>query len=409
MTQSPLRDSLGAFVPNSDVRREGAAEGSLKGLSFAAKDIYDVAGTRTGCGNPDWAASHGPAEDDSWAVARALAAGANLAGKTITDELAYSLNGQNAHYGTPANVNAPGRIPGGSSSGSAAAVAGGVVDFALGSDTGGSVRIPASYCGVFGLRPSHGRLSLEGVMPLAKSFDTLGWFARDAETLGRVGEVFFGEELATASAPARFCMAEDAFGLGGDDVRAALAPQLEALASRLGAPEAVQLSTPEGFPHWMRVFRLIQAREIERQHGDWIRATKPTFGPEIEERFTWALSVTEAEAAPLREDRARLRERLLAMTADDTIIALPSAPGIAPRLDASPEDLVEHRSRVLGLTAMAGLAGLPQISLPLAQLDGCPLGFSLIAGPGRDLQLLALARDLTAEMAAGDFGLQSRF
>jgi amidase len=221
-----------------------------------------------------------------------------------------------------------------------------------------------------------------------------------------VGEVYFGAELASALAPARLSLAADAFELGGDAVGAALAPQLEALAGRIGAPQTVQMSSPEGCPHWMRVFRLLQAREIQQQHGDWIRETKPRFGPEIEERFTWALSVTEAEAAPLHAERARLREHLLALTAEETVIVLPSAPGIAPRLDATAEDLVEHRSRVLGLTAMAGLAGLPQISMPLAQLDGCPLGLSLIAGPGRDLQLLALARDLTAETPPDDFALQ---
>ena len=180
MSPSPAKDALGAFVPGIDAIRDGASAGPLAGLSFAAKDIFDVAGAVTGCGNPDWAATHAAAAEDSWAVARLLPAGARLVGKTITDELAYSLNGQNAHYGTPTNPNGPGRIPGGSSSGSASAVAGGVVDFALGSDTGGSVRIPASYCGIFGLRPTHGRLPLDGVMPLAPSFDTLGWFARDA-------------------------------------------------------------------------------------------------------------------------------------------------------------------------------------------------------------------------------------
>ncbi|HMB78118.1 MAG TPA: amidase, partial [Kiloniellaceae bacterium] len=358
MSPSPIADPLGAFVPDAEVRRAGAGAGPLKGLSFAAKDIYDIAGLVTGCGNPDWAATHAVAQEDAWGVATALAAGAELVGKTITDELAYSLNGQNAHYGTPTNVNAPGRIPGGSSSGSAAAVAGGAADFALGSDTGGSVRIPASYCGIFGLRPTHGRLSLAGVMPLAPSFDTLGWFARDAETLGRVGEVFFGESLDADPAPARLCLAEDAFELAGPAARTGFAPHLAVLTSRLGAPIVAQLSAPEGFPHWMRVFRLLQAREIQAQHGDWIRATAPAFGPEIAERFTWALSITEAEAAPLEAERTRLRRRLQDLTANETVICLPSAPGIAPRLDATAADLVEHRSRVLGLTAMAGLAGL---------------------------------------------------
>jgi amidase len=397
MSPSPAKDALGAFVPGIDAIRDGASAGPLTGLSFAAKDIIDVAGVVTGCGNPDWAATHAAAAEDAWAVARLLSAGARLTGKTITDELAYSLNGQNAHYGTPTNPNGPGRIPGGSSSGSASAVAGGVVDFALGSDTGGSVRIPASYCGIFGMRPTHGRLPLDGIMPLAPSFDTLGWFARDAETLGRVGEVLLGEALSETVAPARLWLAEDAFELAGAETTSCLRPIIEALEGRIGIAQTQNISEPEGYPHWMRCFRLIQAREIQIQHKDWIAATKPRFGPEIAERFAWALSVTEAEAAPARKDREVLRARLLEMVAGDAVICLPTAPDIAPRLSASVGDLLEHRDRVLGLTAMAGLAGLPQISLPLATLKGSPLGLSLIAGPGKDTMLLALAKTLTME------------
>ena len=153
-----MSEPLNAFIPHDEVIWPGAPEGPLKGLPFAAKDIYDIAGHVTGCGNPDWLATHPPATSHAAPVVRLLAAGAELVGKTITDELAYSLNGQNFHYGTPLNGNAPGRIPCGSSSGSAAAVAGGAVDFALGSDTGGSVRVPAAVCGIFGIRPTHGRV-----------------------------------------------------------------------------------------------------------------------------------------------------------------------------------------------------------------------------------------------------------
>ncbi len=211
-----MEDTVGAFLPDGLFDLEGAGEGPLKGLTFAAKDILDVAGRVTGCGNPDWAASHAPV------VEALLAAGANLAGKTITDELAYSLNGQNFHYGTPANTNAPGRIPGGSSCGSAAATAAGLVDLALGSDTGGSVRIPASYCGLFGLRPSHGLVSLDGVMALAPSFDTLGWLAPNAALLKAVGEVLLPDGPGTA--PASLSIAEDAFALMDEDARARLSP-----------------------------------------------------------------------------------------------------------------------------------------------------------------------------------------
>src|SRR5690349_4151111 len=210
MNQIVAGDTLGAFVRENHVEMQGADAGPLAGLTFAAKDIYDVAGVKTGFGCPDWLRTHGPAPRTAPAVQMLLDAGARLVGKTHTEEMAWSLTGENAHYGTPLNVNAPGRVPGGSSSGSAAAVAAGLVDFALGSDTGGSVRLPASYCGILGMRPTHGRISLEGVCPLAPSFDTCGWFARDASVFERVGRVLL-REAAPARAARRLLVAQDAF------------------------------------------------------------------------------------------------------------------------------------------------------------------------------------------------------
>src|ERR1700761_6468602 len=181
-----MTDPLGAFVPGVDVRLPGRAGGPLAGLTFAAKDLFDVAGFVTGCGNPDWAATHEAAQADAWAVDALLQAGATLLGKTITDEISLGLLGINKFYGTPQNPRAPDRVPGGSSSGSASAVAGGLVDVALGTDSGGSVRIPASFCGLYGLRPTHGRIPTEGMMTQAPSFDTVGYFARNATTFGQV-------------------------------------------------------------------------------------------------------------------------------------------------------------------------------------------------------------------------------
>src|SRR5438093_9304209 len=159
------QDNLGAFCRHTHVAVKGTGAGPLANLVFGLKDIYDVAGHKTGFGSPDWLATHSPAARTAPSVQVLLDAGADLVGKTHNDELTYSLTGENAHYGTPINVNAPGRIPGGSSSGSAAAVAGGLVDFAVGSDTGGSVRAPASFCGIYGIRPTHGRVSLEAHVP----------------------------------------------------------------------------------------------------------------------------------------------------------------------------------------------------------------------------------------------------
>ena len=214
-------DPYNAFCRQNHVERDGAPDGPLRGLTFAVKDVFDIAGHRTGNGNPLWLETHPPATRTASAVERLLAAGAKMVGKTYTDELAYSLNGENVHYGTPINPRAPGRIPGGSSSGSAVAVAGGLVDFALGSDCGGSVRLPASYCGIYGIRTTHGLVPADGVVDLAKSFDTVGWFARDAAMMLRVGEVLLPS--ARDFVPKRLLIAEDAFAFVGAEIAAALA------------------------------------------------------------------------------------------------------------------------------------------------------------------------------------------
>ncbi|HLB80553.1 MAG TPA: amidase [Dongiaceae bacterium] len=382
---------LGAFCKHSNATIPGAARGPLAGLRFAAKDIFDVAGHVTGCGNPDWLRTHPPASATAPAIARLVAAGAAMVGKTITDELAYSLNGRNFHYGTPANAAAPGRIPGGSSSGSAAAVAGALVDFALGSDTGGSVRVPAGLCGIYGLRPSHGRVPIDGVMPLAPSFDTVGWFARDAELLARVGEVLLGPDTETKPA-AGLLYAEDAFALAEPSVRAALAPAVQGAAAVLGGMRAVEVGGGDDLGDWMISFRRLQAREIWATHGAWIEATKPRFGPEIAARFAWAKSVAESPPGDEAERREAVAARLDALLADGALLCLPSAPSIAPRLDEAAEALQQFRDRTLSLTCIAGLARLPQASLPAGVAEGCPVGLSLAARRGADRRLLDSVR-----------------
>lgn len=391
----PAWDALGAFVPAPQPEIAGADAGALAGLRFAAKDIYDIAGFITGCGNPDWARTHGPAGDHAPVVKWLLEAGASLAGKTITDELAFSLNGQNFHYGTPTNVNAPGRIPGGSSCGSASAVAGGLVDTALGSDTGGSVRIPASYCGVFGLRPTHGRISLEGVMPLAPSFDTVGWFTRDAQLLRRVGAVLLGGPKGDEARWRRLILAEDAMALAKQPVQEALAPLVAGLEQRIAPAERAQVAGEDlSLEDWMWHFRHLQAREIVATLGAWIAETDPAFGPEIQERFDWAHSIREEQAEEARPLRESFAEALQALLGEDALLVMPTAPGIAPLCDGGAEALRAHRTAVLSLTSISGLSRLPQVSLPLARVEGCPVGLSLMGPAGSDADLLAFAEAL---------------
>lgn len=388
------RDTIGAFCRHTHVEVAGAAGGPLAGLTCGIKDLYDIAGRQTGFGSPAWLETHAPAAATAPAVQRLLDTGAQIVGKTHTDEMAYSLNGENPHYGTPVNVNAPGRIPGGSSSGSAASVAAGLVDFALGSDTGGSVRAPASFCGIYGLRPTHGRIPLEGACALAWSFDVAGPLARDAAVLERVGRVLLRDDMPAAKAGA-LLYAEDAFAL----VDPAAKPQFEAAVARvtavLGAPRNVTVSS-EGLPQWFQMFRKLQGAEAWAQHGAWITRVKPQFGPGVRERFEWAATLTAGEVAPLKEQREIVARRMADLLRDNAVLVLPTVHTIAPLRNTPPTDLDDFRSRAMSLLCIAGLARLPQISLPLAQFDGCPLGLSLVAARGNDTLLLDLARRIAA-------------
>jgi amidase len=400
LSSSVMPDLLGAFVPHFQGTLPGSAAGPLAGMDFAVKDIYDIAGHVTGCGNPDWLRTHGPAEKSAPVVDALLAAGATMVGKTITDEIAYSLNGQNFHYGTPVNSNAPGCIPGGSSSGSASAVAGGAADFALGSDTGGSVRVPASLCGIYGIRTSHGRIPLEGVMPLAPSFDTIGWFARDASLLNRVGAVLLGED--TTTAPLReLLVAEDGFALANLSCAAALQPAVNAAATALGPSRAVRIGGSGGeLPDWMMCFRRLQAREIWAQHGPWIEATKPRFGPEIAARFEWSKSMYKSPDDDDVEMREQVTRSLDDLLDDGGVLCLAAANSIAPLVGLAGDAAQQFRGRTLSRTYIANLARLPQVTIVAGRVDNCPIGLGLISRRGSDRQLLALAEKIATARTA---------
>ncbi|MGH6894176.1 MAG: amidase [Dongiaceae bacterium] len=398
MPLSPAALAIGAFCPHGDLEIEGATSGPLKGLTFATKDIFDIAGCVTGCGNPDWLASHAPATKHAPAVQKLLDAGARMLGKTITDELAFSLNGQNVHYGTPRNAVTPDRVPGGSSCGSASAVGHGIVDLALGSDTGGSVRIPAALNGIFGIRPSHGAVDIAGVMPLAPSFDTVGWFARNAHDLTRAGDVLLPPDRAGISLD-RFYIAHDAFDLADK----AVADAARAVVSRARAalPVAAELDLATelgGLGEWLKRFRRLQPREIWAVHGAWIEASKPKFGPEIAERFALARSVSQTPQGDDQAFRARVGAHLDRVLGSDGVLLIPTVGAIAPRLDAGKEELAQFRDRTLSLTSIAGLGRLPQVQIPAGLVNGAAVGLSLIGSRGSDRGLLRLAERVVATL-----------
>lgn len=386
---------LNAFVPDSNAHLPGSDIGPLSGLTFAAKDIFDIAGHVTGCGNPYWLATHDPAGSNAWVVQQLVDAGASMVGKTITDELTRGIFGENMHYGTPVNPNAPGRVPGGSSSGSASAVAGRLVDFALGSDTGGSVRVPSSFCGLFGLRPTHGRIPLDGMLLQAPSFDTIGWFARDAETFARVGSIILppGNEK---QRPRQLVVAEDAWELAEPATRQAFSTVLEKIGALFTSSATVRLS-PSSLEEWSGHQQVLQSREAWESARDWIDEVNPTFSFEVSDRYALARSVTDEQIVTAQAGRDAIIARMNEVfDGGDVVVCLPTTVSPAPLIGQKVSERHTLRLRNSALTSIAGNTGRPQISLPLAEVDGLPVGLSLLGDYGADEQLIALAREIAA-------------
>jgi len=387
-------DGVGALRVGPKILLPGEEGGPLSGLRFAVKDNFDVEGTRTGCGQPTWLEDASPAGKTAPAIEELVAAGATLVGKAHQDELAFSLSGTNIHYGTPRNPAAPDREPGGSSSGSAAAVASGMVEFAVGSDTGGSVRVPASYCGVIGMRPTHGRIAVEGLAPLAPSFDTVGWFARSGAVMERVGRALLGES--DEGTIGRIIVVEDALRVADGECIELFRDAVRQMGRRLDVPvgRADVAAEQGGLDTWVAAFRILQGREAWESLGDWITKREPELGPGIASRFEYGSTLTPEQGAAAEKVRAAASAHVAELIGDDAVLALPAASGIAPSLSLDREERDERRMRTLRLTSIAGLAGAPAISLPLCFPSGLPLGVCLVGAPGADERLLELARRL---------------
>jgi amidase len=365
----------------------------LAQLRVAVKDLFHMAGYPTTAGNPDWLKTHEIPSDTSPVVTVLQNNGASIVGKTITDELAYSLNGQNIHYGTPINPRNPALLPGGSSSGSAVAVAEGSADIGLGTDTGGSIRVPASYNGLFGLRPSHGVVSTEQMVGLAPSFDTVGWMTRDLVTLSKVADVLL---TALEQTPIGQIVR-----LGySSEINSACAQQssinkiLETTKTN-GSLTWVELSSVLNFNNLEKVagaFRTLQGAEIWATHGQWIEKQQPTFAADIAARFAWCRDIT-----PEQQQQAVIVQQLFKQQMDNVLtqvdfIVLPTTPGSAPALNLNKADLASYRDTLLSMTCIAGMAGLPQLHLPLKEQINEPMGISIIGAKYQDHQLLAFAK-----------------
>ena len=396
-----------AFVTTFDLSPTGS--GPLDGLRFAVKDTIDVAGFKTGCGNPTWRNSHPAAVAHAVCVEQLLRAGACCVGKTISDELAFSLLGENYFYCTPLNANALDRVPGGSSSGSVSAVACGLVDFALGTDTGGSTRVPASNCGIWGFRPSHDFISVAGVNPLAPSFDTVGVLAQSAEVLAKVGFVLFAAATPPPSQPRTIHLIPEAFALADPDVQAALSEPLRRLRGLFGGAvresslqDLVADAAGHSFATWADTFCVIQWAEIESCQGAWIANAKPEFGPEIAASFQLTKQLDRRRVPEAVQQREQYFRSLKEFLGPGDLLCIPTTPALAPHKGDPPKRSSSgsgYYPRTLALTSIAGMGRLPQVSMPMADIDGVPVGLSLLARHRQDLLLLEVAKKVEREIS----------
>ncbi|KAI8022731.1 Amidase 1 [Camellia lanceoleosa] len=411
----------GAFMEKFTLEATSSSshELPLKGLTFAVKDIFDLDGSVTGFGNPDWARTHSAATSTALAVLALLREGATCIGKTVMDEMAYSMDGENKHYGTPKNPCAPDRVPGGSSSGSAVAVAAMLVDFSLGTDTGASVRVPASFCGILGFRPSHGVVSTTGVIPMAQSFDTVGWFARDAEILNRVGRVLLQSPIVEPVKPSHIIIPEDCFRLlsiPSDRVTTVLVKSVEKLfgghiVKQASLGDYVKDNVPT-LKHFMvegdenqeynvaslvalsNAVKQVQRHEFKNNHGEWVSTVKPDLGPGISERVWEAMRSTDENIDVFTSVKTELRAALTALLGDFGILAIPTTPGPPPKLQTEQTTLRTFGARAFSLLSVAAVSGFCQVSIPLGMYDNLPVEVSLLAKHGSDGFLLNLVETL---------------
>ncbi|MET0811939.1 MAG: AtzH-like domain-containing protein [Microbacterium sp.] len=378
---------------------QGAWDGALSGLTVAVKDLFAIKGYRIGAGNPAFLDGARAETTTAPAVSDLLRGGASLRGIARTDEFAYSIAGDNAHYGTPANGALPGALPGGSSSGPATAVATGQADIGLATDTAGSIRVPASYQGLWGLRTTHGLVPRQGMLPLAQSFDTIGWLTRDGATLERVAEwclSYDGSEStesalggSTDDLPWRFIVPDEILEAAEPETRAAFEISIAGL--------DVERVAIGDLDEWFTPFRIVQGAEAWRNNGEWVTAHPGALGAAVAERFRVASTIGAEDEASARRALEPLRARIRGLV-DDAVLIMPTVPGPAPLRTRSGASVDAVRTATLRMTSPAAIGGLPALSAPLLRvpsvLGPAPVGVCVVSREGTDISLVRLARRL---------------
>lgn len=421
------REDFGAFIERFELLPfrqppPPAARQPLYGLTFAIKDIFDVKDYVTGFGNPDWKRTHEASGKTAVVVTALLKNGATCVGKTVMDELAFGITGENVHYGTPSNPQMPSHIPGGSSSGSAVAVASELVDFAIGTDTIGCVRTPASLCGILGFRPSHGVVSTFGVLPNTQSLDTVGWFARDPSILHRVGHVLLQLNQVEPRRTRRFIVADDLFQLSKvpkqktvqvvSNVTENLSGYQPPKHINFGQYIASNVSSLKGFHEesmnlkngistlkaLSSVMFLLQRYEFKTNHEEWVKSTKPRLGPDASDCVRAAISTAYENIKSLYKVRTEMRSALQSLLKDDGILVLPTIADPPLKLNSKKGLSAEFHDRASALLSIASMSGCCQVTIPLGKHDGCPISVSFIAFHGADKFLLDTVLDMYSSL-----------
>jgi len=395
-------EASGAFV--TPMLLKPHQDGVLDGLTFSVKDNIDIAGYKTSFGSLAWRERHPVARKTALCVDQLLAAGATCVGKVVADEFTYSLQGESPHWGTPLNARAPDRVPGGSSSGSASSVSCGLADFSLGTDAGGSARVPASFTGTWGMRPSLHRISEAGVLPFMPSVSTVAAFASDHRILDRAMRVLLRSGTEPVRPPRRVLMLEDAFELADADVRAAAVRFIDGLSMPPGVSfERVRFSDIVGLDMELRgcnedALRDLQTAEFENTVGEWVESHEPDLGPAFRMAYGNVQSFDRIAALESIARCERLFRRIQSFLQPGIVVCFPTTPTIAPLKGSlnSLEVVRDFYDRTMAITAFSGVGRLPEISAPVLSVGGCPVGLSIVAGHYQDEALLDVAGVLFA-------------
>ncbi len=378
------------------------SSGTLSGLKFAVSDLIDIEERPTGCGNPAWLEQRPPAACNALCVDILLSSGAQCIGKTKSDEFTFSLLGQSSFTGTPLNPRAPERVPGGSSSGAASAVACGHVNFAISLDSGASTQVSANNCGLFGWRSKPGKVPMAGILPVSPSFDTLGVLASSASALGPVAELLSCVEMPILKGDVEIFLLTDAWSKANESSKAGLQSALERLED-CAARQARELSLKRicsdnggnDLQNWYQTYFELFCMESWSSIGTWVEDRKPELGQEARANVHRARMTDRSESVKFYKRRELFSQAINEFLAQNKIICIPASSELAPKKGFIPgvDDPGNYQQTMLSLASLSAIGRLAQLTIPLSESNGVPVGLSLLAS--NESVLLGLLKQIS--------------